>query len=503
MTDNQFDHFVRGKLQDHSAPVPPGLWEKIDPGKKDDRKGFFLPRLNGLGFLVIAAALLVAVSMGSYLYVKRATPTSPSAKLPTDASNATIPTSGNPTNEISEENNSNRIDANNSQQPNQSNPTEPSENSNNAPLTSTGKTQQAISNQDNQVPIPVGIASRPEITSSKKSNGPSALALPHNQLLQFSTPTLEIQNHSVPTQSIEVEEKIDYPTGYQFSLGTPMLFSRKGYSLNSLKDMQLAAGRHTQKIKNIVICPTDQRGTGQWDFEVYVSPDMAFKSIENKTATAQYLQKKDSSERMQIGFTAGIRLVKPITDNMLLKAGLQYTQINEKFTYRTENEIKTTTVVTVRTIVRAPGDTVIVRDTSVVQQIGFTNNRINNRYRSIDIPVTIGYQTGNKDSDLRFGINAGVIINVSSWYQGVILDSSLAAVAVSKGTNQVYKNNVGLGLYAGFSVLKKINEDSHIFFEPYFRYNLSHMTSAQSSYNQKFSLGGLSIGLRYNLSRRY
>ena len=204
---------------------------------------------------------------------------------------------------------------------------------------------------------------------------------------------------------------------------------------------------------------------------------------------------------MRVGFTAGIRLVKPITDNILVKAGVQYSQMNQKYVYRTENEVKTITVVSVRTIIRAPGDTVIVRDTSILQQIGYKNNTVINRFRSFDIPVTVGYQFGGED--LKIGINAGVIFNVSSWYQGVLLDSSLATVPIPKGNpNMVYKSNIGLGLYGGISIVKKLSDDLHIFAEPYIRYNLSNMTTPQASYSQKFSLGGISVGLRFNLNRQ-
>jgi hypothetical protein len=269
----------------------------------------------------------------------------------------------------------------------------------------------------------------------------------------------------------------------------------------SLTDKQLTAGNHTSQFKNIIICPSN-RNTWNTDLfvEAYASPDLASRSISAVSATPQYLARKDSSSSMQVGYSAGLRFVKPITENILLKAGIQYTQMNEKFVYRTENEIKTTTVVTVRTIVRAPGDTVIISDTSVVQQVGFKNNTVKNRYRSFDIPVTIGYQFGNED--LKFGVNAGVIFNISSWYQGVLLDSSLNTVPLTKANNSVYKTNIGLGIYAGFSIIKRLSDDMHVFAEPYFRYNLSNMTTPQASYNQKFSLGGISLGLRFNLNRQ-
>ena len=49
--------------------------------------------------------------------------------------------------------------------------------------------------------------------------------------------------------------------------------------------------------------------------------------------------------------------------------------------------------------------------------------------------------------------------------------------------------------------MKRINDNTHLFFEPYFRYNLSNMTNAQSTYKQRFQISGLAIGLRFDLNR--
>ncbi len=261
------------------------------------------------------------------------------------------------------------------------------------------------------------------------------------------------------------------------------------------------AYQHASSFKNVVICPTDRKMRNpDWDLEVFISPDMAFKTISNNTASAQLLSRKDSSESMRPGFTAGFRIVKPLNDYLSLKTGLQYSQINERFTYKTENETRTTTVVTVRSIVRAPGDTLIVRDTSTLTQVGFKTNTVKNRFRSLDIPVLASVQFGN--DNLKWGITAGAIVNLSSWYEGVLLDSSLAAVAIGKDNGMMYKKNIGLGIYAGFHITKSINYNTQLFFEPYFRYNLSNMTTPGAPFNQRFSIGGLAMGLRFNLNSR-
>ncbi|MDP1972015.1 MAG: outer membrane beta-barrel protein, partial [Sediminibacterium sp.] len=264
---------------------------------------------------------------------------------------------------------------------------------------------------------------------------------------------------------------------------------------------EMTTKNHASSFKNVVICPTDRKiRNTDWDLEVFVSPDMPFKTVTNNTASPQLLSRKDSSESLKLGFSAGFRIVKPLNDHFAIKTGLQYSQINEHFTYRTENETRTTTVVTVRAIIRAPGDTLLVRDTSTLTQIGYKTNTVKNRFRSLDIPVLASYQFGH--DDLSIGLTAGVIVNLSSWYQGVILDSSLTAVPLSKETNMVYKSNIGLGLYAGLTVSKRINYATQLFFEPYLRYNLSNMTNPEAAFNQRFSIGGLAMGLRFNLNKR-
>jgi hypothetical protein len=82
-----------------------------------------------------------------------------------------------------------------------------------------------------------------------------------------------------------------------------------------------------------------------------------------------------------------------------------------------------------------------------------------------------------------------------------LLDTSLTSVPMSKISNSYYRSNIGMGLYSSISVLKRINENAHLFFEPYFRYNLSNMTNTASPYNQRFQVGGLAIGLRFDLNR--
>jgi len=249
---------------------------------------------------------------------------------------------------------------------------------------------------------------------------------------------------------------------------------------------------------NIIGCPNGSYA--DWFIEVYASTDYTMKSVLSYGLSQTFLQRKDSSEKMLMGFTAGLRLTKRINDRLILKTGLQYAQINEQFALRTENERKTTTVIVSRTISRAQGDTTI-SDTTSVTEIGYRVQKNINHYRRIELPLSIGYEFGRDGDKWRLGLNGGAIINLSSWYEGQTIDTSNNVISISNKDAGVYKKSAGIALFAGASITRKINDNLDVFAEPYFRYDLSGMASSVG-YTQKFHTAGIAIGARIKLNNR-
>ena len=466
MTDQSFDNFFKEKLKDHTAPVPEGLWEKIRPEKEKKPMGFVLPKHTGKG-LIVAAVITGAIGI--------ALNTGKSKDQQQNVSNS-FP------------------------EPNKNNeslliPTATQKDTNTAVYTST-PSDNLVPSSANHESLMSKLVQTDKIPSNKIIKANSNIATAQNFGVGISQPSMT--NLSLNSDDQIPDYFSNHATGNTIDLNNQSSFQQLG-----MVNKQLSANAHDKKFKTIIICPTVRGKSSSfntdWGMEVYASPDYAFKSVANINASSQYLNSKDSSEQMQVGYSAGIRLVKPLNDHFLLKTGIQYSQINQKFVYRSENEIKVTTVITARTIIRSPGDTVLVSDTSVLQTIGYSVKNVKNRYRSIDIPLTLGYEFGN--DDLRVGINAGVIFNVSSWYQGEMLDTAYQPVSISKASNSLFKTNIGMGLYSSLSIQKRIGENTHLFFEPYFRYNLKNMTNDLSPYSQRFQVGGLAIGLRFNLNR--
>ena len=443
------DQHFKTKLQDYSAPYSADLWNRIMPEEEKKRRIFFLlPKRT-----MVAASLMMLIlasSVSAFLYYR-------SIQTDKNVSETTLFQSDN----------------NNPQK---------------------DKQEQAITLLKDSTADAIDQDLAIENTDQQQQQYP----LKHNKISAVSD-----------LASISAKENTADEPSDQESLTEENYepFAKLDASVitNKLKfnhsEKQISFQRNAGNIKNVMICPSDKKlRNPDWDLEIFASPDYALKSTGNITASQQFMSRKDSSERSQLSYSAGFRIVKPINDHFSVKTGLQYSQINERFTYQTENELKTTTVITVRNITLANGSTVTVTDTSVLQQLGYKTNTVKNRYKSIDIPFLLGYQLGN--DDFKIGINAGLIFNLSSWYTGMTLDSTLNTIPLNKSSNLVYKNNTGVGLYAGLSLTKRVNFNTSIFAEPYLRYNLSDMTTPGSVYKQRFSIGGLSLGLRFNLNNR-
>ncbi len=478
MTDQLFDKYIRDKLRDHVSTVPDDMWKRVQreidqPPPGSAVSSPFIPHL----YWWLGTLLLMACGSAFWLLqpgnnTRSGIQGNTTVQIKPQLSNtSSTPSSSN---NNSRNTASDSLNRQTSALPKIQQDTATTAN-NTIPGTGDGaiagslaaaatgnpvKPAQTASNNNTQASLQSGIA---PVTTSPVNNGTTDEALPFAAL-----------NGYAPERLYELS-----PAGYF-----------------SLKNLLMKQGN---KKLPVIQCPTIG-GPSRNDLylELYASPDYVMRSMSSRDPHSNsYLQRKDSSESMQVSFSFGARLSKSLTDHLLAKIGLQYTQVNQKFNYQQENEKRQVTVITTHTIVQSPGDTVIVRDTSSYEQIGYLKKSTVNKFRSIDIPVILSYEWGN--DQWKFAANAGPIINLYSWYNGQMFDSSAGAHLVSSSQG-VYKHNIGLGIYAGVSVMKTISENMEIFAEPYFRYNFSNMTQPGQPFTQKFKTAGLSLGIRYKLN---
>ena len=293
--------------------------------------------------------------------------------------------------------------------------------------------------------------------------------------------------------------------GHEDFLGKPNLPSRAPFLLNSSSARELSAfDKLTLSGNKLVGCPTlEQNAAGNKKYwELYAGPDHIFNNYRTlgDTASVNYLQRRKASTTMTSAYSAGIRYTRVFDNGMSARIGVNYSQRNERFNYVNPNELKFITVITRRVVVRAPGDTLYFSDTLQYQQSGTHVKTTYNHYRNIDIPVVIGYELGN--GRIHTNINAGVIINVYSWYKGDILDTTYQPVTITTGkgtSNYQYKTNIGVGFLGSVSLYYKLNSTIHLLLEPYFRYNLSPVSKENLNLQQKYHTIGLRTGIRVDL----
>jgi len=236
-------------------------------------------------------------------------------------------------------------------------------------------------------------------------------------------------------------------------------------------------------------CPIEKDAAGNKKYiEFYAGPDYAIRSLHD-TGNSAYLQKRKESTRFRSGYSAGLRYTKVFNNSMSVRGGVNYSQINEKFTFNEGNIIQVTY------IINSSGDTIGSYSTT-----GSRYKTTINRYRSIDIPVVVGYELGN--GKLHANINAGAIVNVYSWQNGDVLDTAGNPVNITTGKNSSpyqFKTNAGVGFIGAVSVYYKLNDRLHLMAEPYFRYTFSPMNKENITLKQKYQTAGLRFGIRLDL----
>jgi len=125
-------------------------------------------------------------------------------------------------------------------------------------------------------------------------------------------------------------------------------------------------------------CPGNPSGNQSY-FEAYVSPDYAMKKYSD-TANSSLVASRKGSMRFSSAYSAGLRYTKVFSNGMSIRAGLNLSQINEKFSYAQGN------VVQIMYVINNQGDTT---DSYYVRGTRYRNSL--NRYSTIDVPVVIGY----------------------------------------------------------------------------------------------------------------
>jgi len=464
----QFDEHIKEQFSNYAPEVDPLIWEHIY-AENERRKpvGFWISLINNRNRLVLLGLLITISTAGTWLYMNNgftsarnktaANTRDVKAERKNDLSKNDVPgknkTSGQ-LNVVPVPDDEHVTAANNA-----------SPDVHNTTASTTGKTKFQI-NSPSLITGDEGNKMENKRQENKKNYTGLGSVL------------------AVNTQSPDMAE--DDLTGQGTLLGR-LTFEAGKFSASSKKRNK--PGLSFSPIIYLPDCPIEKNAAGNKKYlEIYGGPDYVFRTLSD-TGSSVYLQKRKESSKFKSAFSAGIRYTKVFNNSMSVRGGVNYSQINEKFTYNQGNLVQVTY------IIDANGDT-----TGTYITTGTRYKTTINKYRSIDVPVVVGYEVGN--GKLHANINAGIVINLYSWQKGEVLDNNLNPVNITTGKSSSpyqFKTNAGIGFTGGISVFYKLNDRIHVMAEPYFRYNLTPLNKENITLKQKYHTAGLRLGIRLDL----
>jgi len=459
-SNRQFDEHIKEQFSNFSPDVHPRIWENII-SQKDKRRpaGFWISLFSGRNKLLMLGLIIALSSGGAWIYFNK-----------TGTENNSQATSENKIKETDKGTNSTTNDQLVVPQLSESVSTD---NASPADNNSTGSKQSILSkaNVKAQINSAVPYSGDENYTTNYTTVNKKHYTGLGSVLVNTTAPGL-------------AEDEFE---GQGTLLGR-LSFNAEKYTVNrkTVKAVPLSFN----PVVYLPDCPSfekDAAGNKRY-FEFYAGPDYAIRSLQD-TGNSAYLQKRKESTAFKSAFSAGVRYTKVFNNSMSVRGGVNFSQINEKFTYNQGNVIQVTY------ITNSNGDTIGSYTTT-----GSRYKTTVNKYRSIDIPLVVGYEIGN--GKLHANINAGAIVNIYSWQKGDVLDTAGNPVSITTGKGPSayqFKTNAGVGFIGAISVYYKLNDRLHIMAEPYFRYNFSPMNKESITLKQKYQTAGLRLGIRLDI----
>lgn len=461
--NQRFDEHIKNEFLDYTPQVHPRIWENIMKEREKKRPaGFWVQFFNRRNVLLLAC--LIAAGSGAFIFINKNN--AAAGEKDTDITTATVKKTGLPVNN------------------NTATPAGTTEKNNAAAAGKENTTADYTTGNNNN---PVTANSINNITASKTTNNDNTYT-PNNKLGKLTANVrqkIQVKNAAAFNDDDNTDDA---------ATAGPKEYTLPFYFFTAEKNTGLKTESHLGKrtLANVTEpgCPSiEKNAAGNKTYvEVYGGPDYAFRSLSD-TGNSVYLQKRKESTKFSSAFSLGVRYTKVFSNGVSIRTGINYSQINEKFIYSEGN------IVQVVYIINANGDTIGSYTTT-----GSRYKTTHNKFRTIDVPLVLGYEMGN--GKLHTNINAGVIVNAYSWQKGEVLDANLRPVNITTGkanSQYQFKTNIGVGFIGSVSLYYKLNEKLHLMAEPYFRYNLTPASKEEITFKQKYNTAGLRLGLRLDL----
>jgi len=231
-----------------------------------------------------------------------------------------------------------------------------------------------------------------------------------------------------------------------------------------------------------------------------VLPLRALKSRSSEFAGAHLAQRKETESPLE-AFAFDWNLQMLHARGLVLFAGIEYIQINEKFEKIDVTENTVTTIGVTAIIENALGQVI---DTETGPQTITTTitriNRIYNRHRFYNIPIGVGVHWSKNKNHFKF--LGGVNYNLAYRFSGGLLNENLNISSFRNGTlqnyyNQVFRPRIGWGLWISGEISRPINRQLRWVIAPKIQIPLKSLTQSEYRLVHRYNMISLKMGVNY------
>lgn len=244
----------------------------------------------------------------------------------------------------------------------------------------------------------------------------------------------------------------------------------------------------------------DGRQTGRFFVDIYTGGVYPIYQFESKAEFVPgYINARKSTERMRTSYALGMRGGYQLNAKMSILGGLHLTQVNRVFEFYNPSAQEYDTVYTEIKIISGQ-DTTITIDTSYSLVTGERYKTTYNKYTTLDVPILLGYKFISRN--WHIAVQAGPVINILFRQKGDFLAPDGTPVNFSSSNDNAYpayKSSLGVSLYTGLQVSRRVGFRTYLFAEPYLLYRLKDLTINSYPVSEHQEIIGLSFGLRVKI----
>ncbi|MFT3909907.1 MAG: hypothetical protein QM737_10810 [Ferruginibacter sp.] len=230
--------------------------------------------------------------------------------------------------------------------------------------------------------------------------------------------------------------------------------------------------------------------TGVSPIQDYKQPLYVKRALDHPDSHSEFMSDKIKTN-VEAGMGFNIGLVKNIKRRWSIGAGVQYLRITEHLQMW---GIETNTNYTiVQRVINGPGGPSIKSDTT--SAVSRDNTTLNGRniYHSLSIPLFMRYKLIDRKNWCA-EITAGVYIDLLRKYYNSTPGKFETVYTYGRESNES-KSTMGVDLFAGLHIERRLSKKYSLFAMPEFHYNLSSYKTNNLSFNKKIHKPTVSIGI--------